>query len=55
MYMSVCKSAEQEGAAIIHGCRRVMHTDKQPAFKAVYLTFYKVGYLYIYQMKLKEM
>lgn len=41
MYMSVCKSAEQEGAAIIHGCRRVMHTDKQPAFKAVYLTFYK--------------
>ncbi|GAB1601331.1 glucoside xylosyltransferase 1-like isoform X1 [Argonauta hians] len=41
MYMSVCKSAEQEGAAIIHGSRRVMHNDQQPAFKSVYSTFKK--------------
>lgn len=41
MYMSVCKSAEQKGAAIIHGCRRSMHTDKHPAFKAIYQTFYQ--------------
>ncbi|CAI9730271.1 glucoside xylosyltransferase 1-like [Octopus vulgaris] len=41
MYMSVCKSAEKEGAAIIHGCRRVMHNDQQPAFRSVYRTFKK--------------
>lgn len=39
MYMSVCKPAEQHGAFVLHGCRRVMHNEKQPAFKAVYTAF----------------
>ncbi|XP_076444062.1 glucoside xylosyltransferase 1-like [Babylonia areolata] len=39
MYMSVCKPAEQHGAFVLHGSRRVMHNDKQPAFKAVYTAF----------------
>lgn len=38
MYMSVCKKAEEVGAQVLHGCRRVMHNDKQPAFKAFYIT-----------------
>ena len=43
MYMSVCKPAEQNGAFILHGCRRVMHNDKQPAFRAVYNAFSAVS------------
>ncbi|KAK7098518.1 glucoside xylosyltransferase 1-like [Littorina saxatilis] len=45
MYMSVCKPAEEKGAYVLHGCRRVMHNDKQPAFKAVYKAFkdYRFG------------
>lgn len=39
MYMSVCKPAEVTGAYVLHGCRRVWHEDKQPAFKAVYQAF----------------
>lgn len=43
MYMSVCKTAEKNGAYVVHGCRRVMHNDKQPAFKAIYDTFKQVS------------
>lgn len=39
MYMSVCKGAERGGAYVLHGSRRAMHNDKQPAFKAVYSAF----------------
>ncbi|KAL3841328.1 hypothetical protein ACJMK2_019490 [Sinanodonta woodiana] len=39
MYMSICHSAEKTGAYVLHGCRRVWHSDKQPAFKAVYTAF----------------
>lgn len=42
MYMSVCKRAEEVGATILHGSRRVWFEDKQPAFKAVYKTFSEV-------------
>lgn len=43
MYMSVCKGGDADGANILHGSRRVMHNDKQPAFKATYDTFKKVS------------
>lgn len=39
MYMSICKPAEDTGVYVLHGCRRVWHEDKQPAFKAVYTAF----------------
>ncbi|KAJ8299065.1 hypothetical protein KUTeg_023125 [Tegillarca granosa] len=39
MYMSVCKEAEKNGVSVLHGCRRVWHNDKQPAFKAIYTAF----------------
>ncbi|XP_022315436.2 glucoside xylosyltransferase 2-like [Crassostrea virginica] len=39
MYMSVCKGADHSGAYVLHGSRRSMHNEKQPAFKAVYSTF----------------
>ncbi|XP_060079324.1 glucoside xylosyltransferase 2-like [Ylistrum balloti] len=41
MYMSVCKGGDRDGASVLHGNRRVMHNDKQPAFKAAYDTFVK--------------
>lgn len=41
MYMSVCKPAEDSGVYVLHGCRRVWHEDKQPAFKAIYTAFQK--------------
>ncbi|KAK7478596.1 hypothetical protein BaRGS_00030128 [Batillaria attramentaria] len=39
MYMSNCKPAKEDGAKVLHGARRVMHNEKQPAFKAVYDAF----------------
>lgn len=36
MYTSVCKTAEVNGIAVVHGNRGVFHNSKQPAFKAVY-------------------
>lgn len=39
MYMSVCRTAEQYGAQVLHGCREVFKNEKQPAFKAVYQAF----------------
>ena len=42
MYMSVCKDIEIRGISVLHGCRRVMHNEKQPAFKAVYTAFKEV-------------
>ena len=42
MYRSVCKDIETIGISILHGCRRVMHNEKQPAFKAVYTAFKEV-------------
>ena len=43
MYMSICKPAEDTGVYVLHGCRRVWHEDKQPAFKAIYTAFKQVG------------
>ncbi|KAK6171590.1 hypothetical protein SNE40_019745 [Patella caerulea] len=39
MYMSVCKGIDEHGVYLLHGSRRVMHNEKQPAFKAVYKAF----------------
>ncbi|VDI52298.1 UDP-xylose:glucoside alpha-1,3-xylosyltransferase [Mytilus galloprovincialis] len=39
MYMSVCKDIDLNGVSVLHGNRRVMQNDKQPAFKAVYTAF----------------
>ncbi|XP_059473831.1 glucoside xylosyltransferase 1 [Neocloeon triangulifer] len=36
MYMSVCESADKEGVAVVHGNRGSFHSEKQPAFHAVY-------------------
>ncbi|XP_054717429.1 glucoside xylosyltransferase 1-like [Uloborus diversus] len=36
MYASVCKTAEKNGIAVIHGNRGVFQNSKQPAFKALY-------------------
>ncbi|XP_018333778.1 glucoside xylosyltransferase 1 isoform X2 [Agrilus planipennis] len=41
MYMSICKSAEKDGAAVLHGSRGFFHSDKQPAFKIIYNAFEK--------------
>ncbi|XP_046635726.1 glucoside xylosyltransferase 2-like [Daphnia pulicaria] len=38
MYMSVCKTAEEQGIHVLHGNRGSFHNKKQPAFKAVYAT-----------------
>lgn len=45
MYTSVCKSAEKNGVATVHGNRGVFHNEKHPAFKTIYETFreYNVG------------
>ncbi|CAH2005499.1 unnamed protein product [Acanthoscelides obtectus] len=39
MYTSVCKQAEKEGVAVIHGSRGFFHSEKQPVFQAVYRSF----------------
>ncbi|XP_035215105.1 glucoside xylosyltransferase 1-like isoform X1 [Stegodyphus dumicola] len=36
MYSNVCKTAEKNGIAIIHGNRGVFLNNKQPAFKAIF-------------------
>lgn len=46
MYMSVCKSAEKEGVAVLHGSRGTFHSEKQPAFTAVYRAFEEVSVHY---------
>lgn len=43
MYTSVCKGADREGAHVLHGNRRTMQNQKQPAFKAVYSAFKEVS------------
>lgn len=43
MYGSNCRSAENNGAKILHGCRRVFQTDKEPAFRDIYKAFEKVN------------
>ncbi|XP_048729454.2 glucoside xylosyltransferase 2-like [Ostrea edulis] len=45
MYTSVCKGADRSGAYILHGNRRAMQNDKQPAFKAVYTAFKEYEFL----------
>ncbi|RZC42736.1 glucoside xylosyltransferase 2, partial [Asbolus verrucosus] len=42
MYMSVCKPAEKEGVAVIHGSRGFFHSEKQPVFQAIYRAFEEV-------------
>ena len=39
MYMSICEPVQNTGVYVLHGCRRVWHEDKQPAFKAIYAAF----------------
>ncbi|XP_067247105.1 glucoside xylosyltransferase 1 [Chanodichthys erythropterus] len=39
IYGSNCIPAEEEGVVMLHGNRGVFHSDKQPAFKAVYDAF----------------
>ncbi|KAJ8945037.1 hypothetical protein NQ318_019032 [Aromia moschata] len=39
MYTSVCKPAESQGVAVIHGSRGFFHSEKQPIFQAVYRSF----------------
>ncbi|XP_050435898.1 glucoside xylosyltransferase 1 [Adelges cooleyi] len=41
MYMSNCKSAEENGIDVLHGSRSTFWTDKQPAFRAVYTAMYQ--------------
>ncbi|KAL6473587.1 hypothetical protein MHYP_G00171480 [Metynnis hypsauchen] len=36
IYGSNCSPAEQEGVFVLHGNRGVFHSEKQPAFRAVY-------------------
>ena len=43
MYGSNCKIADQHGAHVLHGCRRVFHNDKEPAFRAIYSAFENVN------------
>ena len=43
MYGSNCKAAEDEGARVLHGCRRVFHNDKEVAFARIYETFKNVN------------
>lgn len=46
MYSSVCKSAEKDGVAVIHGSRGFFHSEKQPIFQAVYKSFEEVSNLF---------
>lgn len=39
MYMSVCKSAEKDGVAVLHGSRGTFHSEKQPPFQAIFRAF----------------
>jgi UDP-xylose:glucoside alpha-1,3-xylosyltransferase len=43
MYMSVCESAEKSGVAVLHGNRGSFHSEKQPAFRAVYRAMEEVN------------
>ena len=46
MYGSNCKIADANGAHVLHGCRRVFHNDKEPAFRAIYAVFEAVSILF---------
>ncbi|XP_073974185.1 glucoside xylosyltransferase 1 shams isoform X1 [Rhodnius prolixus] len=53
MYSSVCKAAHAQGVKVLHGSRSTFHTEKQPAFSAVFRAFqeYQLGtdaYQYLY-------
>lgn len=39
MYTSICKPAERDGVAVIHGSRGFFHSEKQPVFRAIYSVF----------------
>ncbi|CAG9759993.1 unnamed protein product [Ceutorhynchus assimilis] len=39
MYSSICKSAEKDGVAVMHGSRGFFHSEKQPVFKAIFNAF----------------
>ena len=45
-YHSVCKSAEQNGVAVLHGSKRGFFPEKQPTFAAVFNTFRNVSYVF---------
>jgi hypothetical protein len=48
MYMSVCKSAESQGVAVLHGSRGSFHAEKQPAFRAIYRAVEEVTSFYLF-------
>ena len=50
MYGMNCKPAESSGAQILHGCRRVFHNDKEPAFRAIYSVFDDVIIVTLYKI-----
>lgn len=41
--MSNCKSAEENGVAVLHGSRSTFQTNKQPAFRALFYAMSQVG------------
>lgn len=43
MYMSVCRSADKFGVAVLHGSRGSFHAEKQPPFRAVYSAMEEVN------------
>jgi hypothetical protein len=47
MYMSVCKRAESQGVAVLHGSRGSFHAEKQPAFRAIYRAMEEVTLFYL--------
>lgn len=54
IYGSNCIPAEEEGVVMLHGNRGVFHSDKQPAFKAVYDAFKHVSYCIILEFNTSE-
>lgn len=42
MYKNVCKDAEWNGISVIHGSRRIFHSDSERSFKAIYQAFEQV-------------
>ena len=55
MYMSVCKTAEEQGILVLHGNRGSFHNMKQPAFKAIYASIEQVKELNSLQLFLSAL
>jgi UDP-xylose:glucoside alpha-1,3-xylosyltransferase len=55
MYMSVCKTAEEQGILVLHGNRGSFHNMKQPAFKAIYASIEQVKEFNLLQLFLSAL